>query len=106
MYINRSPHLPSSLEFTTQSIQKSLQNPSEELATSFKAAYKDTLRPHHHALVRPGFQVTLGLAPYRKDFYAKLGQDQEQVKTEAEAWLAAVEKIVRILQSFLATVKI
>jgi hypothetical protein len=96
----------SSLEFTTQSIQKSLQNPSEELATSFKAAYKDTLRQHHHALVRPGFQVTLSLAPYRKDFYAKLGEDQDKVKAEAEEWLNAVEKIVRILQAFLATVKI
>jgi len=98
--------LTRSLEFTCKSLQMNLQNPSEELATSFKAAYKETLYQHHYALVRPGFQMTLSLAPYRKDLYKSLGEDEEKVKTEAEEWLAALENIVEILKAFLATVKI
>jgi hypothetical protein len=50
--------------------------------------------------------MTLSLAPYRKDLYKSLGEDEEKVKTEAEEWLAALENIVQILKAFLATVKI
>jgi hypothetical protein len=54
-------------------------------------------------LVKPVFSAALSATPYRKDFYAKLGDDQEQVKREMETWLKALEVQVGILKAFLAT---
>jgi hypothetical protein len=45
----------------------------------------------------------MGATPYRKDFYSKLGDDQEQVKREMETWLKALEMQVGILKTFLAS---
>jgi hypothetical protein len=36
-----------------------LENPSEELNTSFTKAYENTLRKHHNMLVRPVFGVSI-----------------------------------------------
>jgi hypothetical protein len=41
-------------------------------------------------------------APYRKDFYAKLGEDSAKVQEQLEKYLAALEKIVATLNGFLA----
>ena len=38
--------------------------------------------------------------PYRKDFYLKLGQDQEVVLKQFREWLSALEKIVGIIVKF------
>jgi hypothetical protein len=43
----------------------------------------------------------MSATPYRKDFYAKLGEDSEKVKVELENWLAALEERIKVLQEFL-----
>jgi hypothetical protein len=43
----------------------------------------------------------MGACPYRKDFYAKLGSDDDKVKEELREYLEALDKIVGILKGFL-----
>lgn len=38
--------------------------------------------------------------PYRKDFYAKLGDDSAKVDAQLEASTAALEKVVKQMQDF------
>lgn len=44
--------------------------------------------------------------PYRKDFYQRLGSDESKLYAEMEKWLAALERIVEILNSFYTKEKI
>lgn len=44
----------------------------------------------------------MSATPYRKDFYKKLGDDDAKVQTELDTWLAALEKVVTVLNQFLA----
>ncbi|KAG0652750.1 Pleckstrin domain-containing family A member 8 [Hyphodiscus hymeniophilus] len=74
---------------------------SEELSTSFRNAYGSTLKPHHSFMVKPIFSAAMSATPYRKDFYAKLGDDIEKVAAELRIWLASLEKIIAILKGFL-----
>ena len=80
-----------------------MDKPSEELATSFRSAYGNTLKPHHSFLIKPVFSAAMSAVPYRKDFYDKLGSDQSKVNTELSKWLAALEDQVAILKAFQAT---
>lgn len=41
--------------------------------------------------------------PYRKDFYAKLGDDLVVVKQQLSEWLIALENIVKIIEDFFAS---
>ncbi|KAK7518134.1 glycolipid transfer protein-like protein HET-C2 [Phyllosticta citriasiana] len=91
------------LDFTAQAIRTNVSNPSQELADSFRAAYGNTLKPHHSFVVKPIFSAAMSATPYRKDFYAKLGDDQAQVAQQLEAWLAALERIVAIIKQFQET---
>ena len=43
----------------------------------------------------------MSATPYRKDFYAKLGDDPQRVQKELRAWLDALKERVKILQEFL-----
>ena len=43
------------------------------------------------------FQMALKACPYRKDFYAKLGDDLATVLQRLEAWLQALEKLLAII---------
>ncbi|KAF4994275.1 hypothetical protein FDECE_13167 [Fusarium decemcellulare] len=88
------------LDFTCQALSRSVENPSEELAASFKTSYADTLKPHHSWVVKPIFTAAMSACPYRKDFYAKLGDNPELVNTELQAYLAALTRIVSILKAF------
>jgi len=54
-------------------------------------------------MIKPIFIAAMSATPYRKDFYAKLGDDQEQVKREMETWLNNLETQVGILKAFLAS---
>lgn len=45
-------------------------------------------------------QLAMKACPYRKDFYAKLGDPQDVVEAELEKWLAALEKIIAQLEAF------
>jgi len=95
--------LSSGLEFTSLAISQNLASPADELSTSFRAAYSNTLKPHHSFMIKPIFTAAMSATPYRKDFYAKLGDDQEQVKREMEIWLKSLETQVAILKAFLAS---
>ena len=53
-------------------------------------------------MVKPIFSAAMSATPYRKDFYAKLGDDQAKVDEAAGKWLQALEKQVSILKQFLA----
>jgi len=91
------------LDFTAQGLRHNLSNPSEELSTSFREAYGGTLKPHHSFLVKPIFSAAMSATPYRKDFYAKLGDDQTRVNKEMGEWLQSLEKVLKILNTFLAS---
>jgi hypothetical protein len=51
-------------------------------------------------MVKPIFSAAMSATPYRKTFYANLGDDQERVNKELDAWLTSLEKIVSILKEF------
>ncbi|CAO2653468.1 Nn.00g028790.m01.CDS01 [Neocucurbitaria sp. VM-36] len=90
------------LDFTAQALRHNITNSSKELAESFREAYGKTLKPHHSFVVKPLFSAAMSATPYRKDFYKKLGDDESKVQVELEKWLAALEKVVSVLNEFLA----
>ncbi|KAF5621286.1 het-c2 [Fusarium sp. NRRL 52700] len=89
------------LDFTKQGLEHNVQNPSVELSDSFRDAYGNTLKPHHSFMVKPIFSAAMSAVPYRKDFYAKLGDNPEKVQTDLEAYLASFSKVVAILKEFI-----
>ncbi|KAL6920821.1 hypothetical protein ACHAPO_004500 [Fusarium lateritium] len=89
------------LEFTCKGLDRNVTNPTEELADSFRDAYGNTLKPHHNFMVKPIFSAAMSAVPYRKDFYAKLGENPEQVEAELKTYLASFTKIVTILKQFI-----
>ncbi|KAF2154414.1 glycolipid transfer protein [Myriangium duriaei CBS 260.36] len=91
------------LDFTAQSLRQNLSKPDEELSASFRSAYGNTLKPHHSFIVKPIFSAAMSATPYRKDFYAKLGDDQTRVEKELNDWLQGLERNVKILNNFLAS---
>ncbi|KAL2710326.1 Glycolipid transfer protein [Kluyveromyces marxianus] len=91
------------LQFTAQAMTEAIENPSMELPESFTNAYKKTLSKHHNMLLKPVFKFAMKACPYRKDFFEKLGADQDKVNNQLEAWVAALSNIVAILLEFLAT---
>jgi hypothetical protein len=52
-------------------------------------------------MVKPLFTAAMSACPYRKDFYAKLGGDEEATKTQLRVWLKALDAQVAILKGFL-----
>jgi hypothetical protein len=52
-------------------------------------------------MVKPIFSAAMSAVPYRKDFYAKLGENPEQVEAELKTYLASFTKIVTILKKFI-----
>ena len=90
--------LISALDFTAQALRQNISNPSDELATSFRSAYTTTLKPHHSFLVKPIFTAAMSATPYRKDFYAKLCEDEKQGKEALDNWLTALEQQVSVLK--------
>ncbi|KAK5080270.1 hypothetical protein LTR05_008719 [Lithohypha guttulata] len=104
------------LDFTGQALRNDLTNnagvgiteakPKKELADSFRDSYKNTLAPHHSFLIKPLFNAAMSATPYRKDLYAKMlgeGASADQLSTEFEKWLSALESQVSILKTFLAS---
>ncbi|RFU28456.1 hypothetical protein B7463_g7886, partial [Scytalidium lignicola] len=89
------------LDFTAQALAKNTASDTEELSTSFKDAYGNTLKPHHSFMVKPIFSAAMSATPYRKDFYAKLGDDLDKVVSQLKVWLAALQNVIAILKAFL-----
>ncbi|EEP75350.1 conserved hypothetical protein [Uncinocarpus reesii 1704] len=94
------------LDFTAQALRHNLSKPDDELSTSFRAAYGTTLKPHHSWAIKPIFSAAMSATPYRKDFYAKLGQDAAKVQAAMDTEIAALEDVVKILQDFLKKVDV
>ena len=93
--------LHSALDFSAQALRHNISHPSEELSTSYRHAYTGTLKPHHSFLVKPIFSAAMSATPYRKDFYAKLGDDPGKGDKGLETWLGALEKRISILKQFM-----
>ncbi|KZZ91532.1 Glycolipid transfer protein domain protein [Ascosphaera apis ARSEF 7405] len=89
------------LDFTAQALRHNLNNPTVELAESFRTAYTTTLKPYHSFIVKPIFSAAMSATPYRKDFYAKLGPDTEENMSRLNIDVDALEKRVVILKGFL-----
>jgi len=79
---------------------RSLNDPNEELETSFLAAYETTLKPHHNVIIRSVFMVAVKAAPYRKDFYMALGKDQEELMKDMISYFGSLKPIVAALVKF------
>lgn len=90
------------LDFTSNAMRKNIDNPSQELTESFTKAYSETLSKYHSMMIRPVFKLAMKACPWRKDFYAKLGDLDASVEEQLEAWVAALENIVRIINEFYA----
>ncbi|MCJ1424657.1 hypothetical protein MMC29_002545 [Sticta canariensis] len=88
------------LDFTAQALRHNLSNPSDELSASFRAAYTNTLKPHHSFLVKPVFSAAMSATPYRKDFYAKLSADKAKRQQALDVWLSALEERLTVLKEF------
>jgi hypothetical protein len=93
------------LEFTSKSIAHSLENADAELTHSFTTMYQTTLKPYHTWLMSKGFQAGLQTVPYRKDFFPKLGGDQDKVSGQAEEWLEDVDRVLKVLKPFIDSKK-
>lgn len=91
------------LEFTAQAMRETVDNPGEELTKTFTNSYSKTLTKYHSMLIRPVFKLAMKACPYRKDFFAKLGADQDKVNAQLKEWLEALEKIVQIIMDFFAS---
>lgn len=88
------------LQFTAQAMRETIDNPAKELTVTFTDAYTQTLSKYHGMLVKPIFKLAMKACPYRKDFFAKLGADQEKVTKQLGEWLAALETIVKNIMDF------
>lgn len=88
------------LQFTAQAMRETVDSPEKEMTKTFTDAYGKTLSQYHSFVVKPIFKLAMKACPYRKDFFERLGQDQEKVQTQLEEWLEALEKIVAILLAF------
>lgn len=103
MEANHDCNRHSGLDFTCTALSSNVAKDSEELADSFRAAYGNTLKPHHSFLVKPVFSAAMSACPYRKDFYSKLGDDPAKVNAEMRVYLAGLEKVVAILKGFVTS---
>ncbi|OCF34999.1 het-c2 protein [Kwoniella heveanensis CBS 569] len=83
------------LKFTALGLRHNVDNPSEELSVSFTKGYEGSLKKHHGMMVRPVFYLAMKACPYRATFYPKLGEPQSEVLPKLEAWLKALEEIVK-----------
>lgn len=90
----------SGLDFTAQALRHNISNSSDELSVSFRAAYSNTLKPHHSFLIKPMFSAAMTATPYKKDFYAKLAQDPAKGQEAMDKWLHALERQVKIVKQF------
>lgn len=88
------------LQFTAQAMRNTIDNPENELKSTFTEAYNQTLSKYHGMLVKPIFKVAMMACPYRKDFFAKLGDDRDKVNEALNKWLMGLEKIVSIIIAF------
>ncbi|KAK5789987.1 hypothetical protein VI817_007274 [Penicillium citrinum] len=109
----------SALDLTATAIRRNIDNPADELNTSFTSAYNDVLKQHHNFIAKKAFGLAMSSVPYRKDFYSKIGvapyelnAEQEQLSAEQlhairdqlssplNPEITALQKVVTILNNF------
>ncbi|CDK29639.1 unnamed protein product [Kuraishia capsulata CBS 1993] len=88
------------LQFTAVAMRETVDRPDAELTKTFTDAYGKTLTKYHSMMIRPIFKLAMKACPYRKDFFEKLGADQEKVSEQLKEWLEALESIVQIIFEF------
>ncbi|KAF6765525.1 glycolipid transfer protein domain-containing protein [Ephemerocybe angulata] len=81
----------SGLEFTHLGLSYNLSDKSLELLDSVRQAYGSTLKPHHSFLVKPIFSAAMSMCPYRTDFYAKLGGDNDRIVAILKEFMGSEE---------------
>ncbi|KAK6346877.1 hypothetical protein TWF696_006982 [Orbilia brochopaga] len=86
------------LDFTAKALRHNVNNPEEELTTSFQHSYDATLKKHHNFVVKGIFTVALKATPYRAVFYEKLGGSPTLIKKQLGPWLESMEEVVAIMQ--------
>ena len=95
------------LDFVAQSLRADINTGgSQELSTSFRAGYRNSLAPHHSFLVKPVVSAAMSAVPYRKDFAVKVAGGSSNISKAEEdmrVWVAALEERVTILLDFLGT---
>ncbi|CAG9985568.1 unnamed protein product [Clonostachys byssicola] len=89
------------IDFTLRALKRTVDNPKEELAESFRASYKETLKPYHPFWIKPVFTASMSLCPYRAAFIANLGDDAEKATSELKMHLEALSQIINILSPFI-----
>uniref|UniRef100_A0A8H7N2J2 Glycolipid transfer protein domain-containing protein n=1 Tax=Bionectria ochroleuca TaxID=29856 RepID=A0A8H7N2J2_BIOOC len=89
------------IDFTLRALKRTVDNPKEELAESFRNSYKETLKPYHPFWIKPVFTASMSLCPYRAAFIANLGDDAEKATSELKTHLEALSQIINILSPFI-----
>uniref|UniRef100_A0A0B7JTM9 Glycolipid transfer protein domain-containing protein n=1 Tax=Bionectria ochroleuca TaxID=29856 RepID=A0A0B7JTM9_BIOOC len=89
------------IDFTFRALKRTVGNPKEELAESFRISYKETLKPYHPFWIKPVFTASMSLCPYRAAFIANLGDDAKQATSELKTHLEALSKTINILSPFI-----
>lgn len=93
------------LQFTAQAMRETVDRPNDELTKTFTDAYSKTLIKYHSIVVKPIFKLAMKSCPYRKDFFEKLGSDQQKVYEQLKEWLEPLEQIISIVMDFFASGK-
>ncbi|ODQ46631.1 hypothetical protein PICMEDRAFT_72687 [Pichia membranifaciens NRRL Y-2026] len=88
------------LQFTAVAMRKCIDNQDWELSKCFEKSYGETLTKYHSMLVRPVFKLAMKACPYRKDFFAKLGDDLAKVNEQLQAWVSSLESVVKEIMDF------
>jgi len=88
------------LKFTHAGLQRSYENPSEELSASFTKAYEGTLKQYHSFVVRPVFTLAMKACPYRADLLQRMGEPADKVHEQLGEWLTGLQKIVTRIDNF------
>jgi len=92
--------------FLLVGLQRSFNDPNEELIVSFNKSYDENLKPHHNLLVRSVVPLAMKATPYRKDFYTKLGDPVEKVQEQMKEWLDALESLINRMDRFFESGKL
>ena len=88
------------LQFTAVAMRKCIDKQDWELSKCFEKSYGETLTKYHSMLVRPVFKLAMKACPYRKDFFAKLGNDLAKVNEQLLAWVSSLESVVKEIMDF------
>jgi len=91
------------LNFILKMLDELMKEKTKKLSDCVLAGYEVSLRPHHGMMIRGTFSVAVKAAPYRADFIAKLGPDEETVFKELGDALPELTELLKKLQDMLVS---